>query len=144
MSLATTVLPKSQMSSSTEPKIVKQSLRDPKWYSVMQEEFWALTNQQTWQLVPRSHTQNIIGTKWVFRTKFDSNGNIFKHKARLVAKGYKQHPGIDFLDTFSPVAKHTTVYVLLTLAFSKGWPLRQLNVNNALLHGYLIEEVFIE
>ena len=85
-----------------------------------------------------------MGCKWIFRIKRNSDGFVDRFKARLVAKGFHQRPGVDYLDTFSPVVKPTTVRVFLSLAISRGWTLRQLDVNNAFLQGHLSETVFMK
>ena len=75
----------------------------------MSEEYDALVRNVTWALVPQDSSQNLVGCKWVFRTKRKSDGSIDRFKARLVAKGFHQRPGIDYQGTFSPVIKPTTV-----------------------------------
>jgi len=97
----------------------------------------------TWTLVPPVPNANIVDCKWVYRLKRDEHGNIKRYKARLVAKGFNQQPGIDYHETFSPVVKSTTVRVVLSLAVSRKWPLRQLDVQNAFLHGDLKETVYL-
>ena len=86
---------------------------------------------------------NLIGCRWVFRTKFKSEGSILKHKTRLVAKGFLQTPGIDYSETFSPVIKAPTIRVLFSLAVTFGWDIQQVDINNAFLNSDLTENVFM-
>lgn len=109
----------------------------------MSEEYDALVLNGTWELVPPESSHNIVGCKWIFRTKRNSEGSIDRYKARLVAKGFHQRPGIDYHDTFSPVVKPTTVRVVLSITVSCGWSLRQLDVNNTFLQGHLSESVYM-
>jgi histone deacetylase 1/2 len=109
----------------------------------MDIEYDALMKNKTWHLVPPHRGQNIIDCRWVYKEKRKADGTLDKYKARLVAKGYKQRYGIDYEDTFSPVVKAATIRLVLSLAVSFGWTLRQLDVQNAFLHGNLEEEVFM-
>jgi hypothetical protein len=127
-----------------EPTCHSTAIKHPKWREAMNAEFDALLKNQTWHLVPPSATQNIIGCKWVFRIKRKANGTIERYKARLVAKGFHQQPGVDYGETYSPVIKPTTVRTVLALAISAGWPIRQIDVNNAFLHGTISENVFMQ
>ncbi|WVY90852.1 hypothetical protein V8G54_036366 [Vigna mungo] len=109
----------------------------------MQAEFDALHRNNTWELVSRSSTQNLVGCKWVFRNKRHLNGLIDRYKARLVAKGFHQHLRWDYTETFRPVVKPVTIRIVLTFAVCQGWSICQLDVNNAFLQGTLKEEVFM-
>ncbi|XP_022631718.1 uncharacterized protein LOC111240603 [Vigna radiata var. radiata] len=109
----------------------------------MQAEFDALHHNNTWELVSRSSTQNLVGCKWVFRIKRHLDGSIDRYKACLVAKGFHQRPGWDYTETFSPVVKLVTIRIVLTLVVRQGWSIRQLDANNAFLQGTLKEEVFM-
>ncbi|KAL9411808.1 hypothetical protein AB3S75_045417 [Citrus x aurantiifolia] len=126
-----------------EPTTLTQALKDHKWRRAMSEEYDALVKNGTWVLVPPDRNQNLVGCKWIFRTKRKSDGSVDRFKARLVAKGFYQRPGLDYQDTFSPVVKPTTVRIVLSIAVSRGWSLRQLDVNNAFLQGHLSENVYM-
>lgn len=90
----------------------------------MDKEFDAFTRQGTWVLVPPSLTQNVVGCKWAFKLKHNSDGSINRYKARLVAKGFHQQYGIDFDETFSPMIKPPIVRIILSIAVQFNWPLR--------------------
>ena len=126
-----------------EPISIRAALSDQRWVTAMDKEYMALLDNKTWHLVPAPHGKNIIGSKWVYKVKQKADETVDRYKARLVAKGYKQRYGIDYEDTFSPVVKAATIRLVLSVAVSKGWSLRQLDVQNAFLHGVLEEEVYI-
>lgn len=109
----------------------------------MTEEFMALQGFGTWDLVPPPLNGNVIGCKWVFRVKRKLNGSVDKYKARLVSKGFHQRPGVDFRETFSPVVKPATIRTVISLALQFHWPLRQLDVSNAFLHGHLDVPIYM-
>ncbi|KAM2104670.1 hypothetical protein ACFX1R_015245 [Malus domestica] len=109
----------------------------------MKEEIDALQQNQTWDLVPKPRDVKPISCKWVYKIKRRLDGSIEKYKARLVARGFSQQYGLDYDETFSPVAKLTTVRVLLALAANKDWNLYQMDVKNAFLHGELDREIYM-
>ncbi|KAK1662372.1 hypothetical protein QYE76_050531 [Lolium multiflorum] len=111
--------------------------------AAMEQEYQALLRNETWTLVPPPLRVNVIDSKWVFKVKKHSDGTIERYKARLVARGFRQRYGLDYEDTFSPVVKPTTIRLLLSIAVTRGWFLRQLDVQNAFLHGLLEEEVYM-
>lgn len=129
--------------SAEEPRDLEEALGNKDWKQAMDTEHTALIKNQTWHLVPPQKGKNIIDCKWVFKIKRKPDGSIDRYKARLVAKGFKQRYGIDYEDTFSPVVKAATIRLVLSIAVSYRWTLRQLDVQNAFLHGYLEEEVFM-
>jgi hypothetical protein len=134
----------SHSSSLLEPRDLNSAQQSPHSLEAMKDELTALHQQHTWDLVPRHSSMNIVGSRWVFKTKLKSDGSIEWFKARLVAEGYSQLEGIDFTETFSPVIKPTTIRLVLSLAIIHGWPIRQLDVKIAFLHRHLKEVVYME
>ena len=110
----------------------------------MDAKFQALKKQNTWNLVPAPPHANLVGCKWVFKLKFNTNGFIARYKAWLVAKGFHQQASIDYSKALSPMIKSATVRLVLAIAVSCNWPLQQLDVSNAFLHGFLKEEVYMQ
>ena len=119
------------------PKTFCSALADPNWRAAMEAEHDALLANKTWDLVPRPPRANVVTGKWIFKHKFHADGTLERYKARWVLRGFTQRPGVDFEETFSPVVKPATVRTVLSLALSGGWPVHQLDVKNAFLHGTL-------
>ncbi|GJV61904.1 retrovirus-related pol polyprotein from transposon TNT 1-94 [Tanacetum coccineum] len=130
--------------SNAPPKGYKSAAKNPHWMAAMHDEMDALHQNRTWTLVPRPSASNIVGSKWVYRTKFKSDGSVERFKARLVAQGFTQILGLDYSHTFSLVVKSATVRIVLSLAVLNHWRLHQLDVKNAFLHGQLNETVYME
>lgn len=126
-----------------EPTSYKQAVMHPEWIQAMQAELEALNNNSTWVITNLPQGKKPIGCKWVYKIKHKADGSIERYKARLVAKGFTQVEGIDFFDTFSPVAKLTTIRLLLAIASSQNWYMHQLDVHNAFLHGHLNEDIYM-
>lgn len=110
----------------------------------MQEEITAQEKNDTWKLMSLPPSKKPIGGKWVYKIKHKADGTMERYKARLVAKRYNQTLGIDYLDTFSLVAKMTTIRTLIVAAAAMDWHLHQMDVNNAFFHGDLEEEVYMQ
>ncbi len=122
----------------------EQAVGNPKWDNAMDEEMAALDANTTWELVALPEDKKTIGCKWVYKVKHNVDGFMSRYKARLVAKGYAQTYGIDYEETYSRVAKMTTVRAIIAMAAAKGWSLHQMDVKNVFLHGYLHEEMYME
>jgi hypothetical protein len=110
----------------------------------MHDELHQFTRNDVWTLVPRPVEQNIIGTKWIFKNKTDEHGTVIRNKARLVEQGYTQIEGVDFDETFAPVARLESIRILLSIACHLGFKLYQIDIKSAFLNGILQEEVYVE
>ncbi|CAL1404706.1 unnamed protein product [Linum trigynum] len=126
------------------PTSVKQALKNPLWRSAMQEEFDAQQRNRTWDLVPPPPNCNILSNKWDYRSKLHPTGSLDRRRARLVARGYEQIPSLDFQQTYNPVLKPATLHLILGLEVTQGWPLHQIDIANAFLHGHLQETVYMQ
>jgi len=126
-----------------EPKNINEALLSPKWKVAMDAEFKALTINHTWTLVPFQGQNNIIDSKWVFKTKYKADGSIQKRKARLVAKGFQQTASLDYDETFNPVVKSSMIIIVLSIAIHLNLEVRQLDINNVFLNGNIKENVFM-
>ncbi|RVW21614.1 Retrovirus-related Pol polyprotein from transposon TNT 1-94 [Vitis vinifera] len=134
----------SAISSVSLPKSTHEALSHPGWRQAMVDEMAALHSNGTWDLVVLPSGKSTVGCRWVYAVKVGPDGQVDRLKARLVAKGYTQVYGSDYGDTFSPVAKIASVRLLLSMAAMCSWPLYQLDIKNAFLHGDLAEEVYME
>ena len=110
----------------------------------MNVELDQIENNQTWELVPRTKGMNVTGTKWILKNRFNEHGHVTRKKARLVCKGYAQVEGINFEETFAPVARLEAIIMFLTFSCYKSFKLYQMDVKYAFLNGKLEEEVYIE
>jgi len=126
-----------------EPHCYSQAQLSPEWVMAMDQELQALEANQTWFLTTLPPGQKALSSKWVYKTKYRPDGSVERHKARLVIRGFEQVKDKDYKHTFSPVAKLTSVRVFIALATVKSWPLYQLDINNAFLHGFIDEDVYM-
>ncbi|KAK1682009.1 hypothetical protein QYE76_042857, partial [Lolium multiflorum] len=128
-----------------EPKKVFEALEDSDWVEAMHEELNNFKRNKVWTLVEKpKECRNVIGTKWIFKNKQDEFGNIVRNKARLVAQGFSQVEGIDFGETYAPVARLESIRILLAYASHHNFKLQQMDVKSAFLNGPLHEEVYVK
>ena len=109
----------------------------PIWKTSMKDEFHSLQKNDTWELVILPAGRKLVKWKWVFKTKFSVDGSPMKYKSSLVAKGFSQFQGIDYNETFAPVAKMDSIRLVLAIAASKQWEVHHMDVKISFLHGYL-------
>ncbi|PKU80692.1 Retrovirus-related Pol polyprotein from transposon TNT 1-94 [Dendrobium catenatum] len=134
----------SELDTMQDPTSYSEASKHVNWRNAMASEFYALQQQGTWSLVPRPPNSSVLGCKWTYKTKTHADGSIAKYKARLVAHGNHQEFGLDYTETFSPVAKLPTIRILLAIALKNNWKVQQLDVANAFLHGNLDEIVYMK
>lgn len=127
-----------------DPTTYEEAVKSTVWRKAMEEEIESINKNNTWELVEYPAGKKVIGLKWVYKTKLDSDGNVQRFKARLVAKGYTQQPGVDFEEAFAPVARMETVRVMFALAAQLSWPVYHFDVKSAFLNGVIQEEVYVE
>jgi hypothetical protein len=128
----------------SNPHSYTKAMRNPFWEAVMDEEYSALMENQTWDLVPLPKGRNIVQCRWIFHTNMVANGDINKYKSCLVAKGYLQVHGIDYTDTFALVAKMNSIGLLLAIVTSQHWDVHHMDVNSVFHHEYMKEDIYMD
>ncbi|KAL2236118.1 UNVERIFIED_CONTAM: Retrovirus-related Pol polyprotein from transposon RE1 [Sesamum indicum] len=126
-----------------EPRSYTEVVQHQELRDAMRCELDALEKNNTWSLSPLPEAKWAIGCKWVYKTKLRADGTVERYKARLVVKGFTQVKGVDYTDSFSLVAKTVIVRLFLAATAVRGWPLQQLDINNAFLHGHLDEDIYM-
>ncbi|GKA04620.1 retrovirus-related pol polyprotein from transposon TNT 1-94 [Tanacetum coccineum] len=129
--------------SKVEPKNFKSVVTEDCWFQAMQDEIHEFDRLDVWELVPPPDCAMIIALKWIYKVKLDEYGDVLKNKARLVAKGYRQEEGLDFEESFAPVARLEAIRIFLANAASKNMTVYQMDVKTAFLNGELKEEVYV-
>ncbi|GJS07434.1 retrovirus-related pol polyprotein from transposon TNT 1-94 [Tanacetum coccineum] len=126
-----------------KPKNIKEAMADSAWIEAMQEELHQFDRLQVWELVDKPFGKNVIKLKWLWKNKKDEDQTVIRNKARLVAKGYAQEEGIDFEESFAPVARLEAVRIFVAYAAHKSFLIYQMDVKTAFLNGPLKEEVYV-
>nr|GFB80659.1 integrase, catalytic region, zinc finger, CCHC-type, peptidase aspartic, catalytic [Tanacetum cinerariifolium] len=131
------------ISSTESPYNFKSVIIEDCWFQAMQDEIREFDRLQVWELVPQPDCVMIIMLKWIYKVKLDEYGDVLKNKARLVAKGYRQEEGIDFEESFAPVAHIEAIRIFIANAVSRNITVYQMAVKTAFLNGELKEEVYV-
>jgi hypothetical protein len=122
----------------------EESIQIKEWEDAMTEEYQSIIKNDVWEIVPRPKSKDMVSSKWLFKIKHATEGSIEKYKARFSAWGFSQKEDIDYEETFSPVARYTSIRTIIALAAKMKWKLHQMDVNTTFLNGVIEEEVYIE
>ena len=134
----------STLASLQEPQTFLEASSNPLWHQAMKEESDALHKTGTWDLVDLPSRKSAISCKWVYKIKTRSDGTVDRYKARLVARGFTQEYGIDYEETFAPMARLSSIRTLIVVSMACKWPLFQMDVKNVFLNCKLSEEVYMK
>jgi hypothetical protein len=128
----------------TDPSCHGEVTSQQVWQDAMAEEYQSILNNDVWDIVSRPEGKSVVTSKWIYKIKHAADGSVEKYKARFVARGFSQVEGIDYEETFAPVAQYTSIRTIIALAASMGWKLHQMDVKTAFLNGEIDEEVYIK
>jgi hypothetical protein len=127
-----------------EPTCFNKAIQRKEWADAMTEEYQSIIKNDIWEIVPRPKSKDVVSSKWLFKIKHVADGIIEKYKARFVAHGFSQKEGIDYEETFTPVARYTSIRTIIALAAKMKWNLHQMDIKTAFLNRFIEEEVYIE
>jgi hypothetical protein len=127
-----------------KPKTFAQAVDQQVWREAMLEEYDSTMRDDVWEVVPRLVGKSVVTSRWLYKTKYVAYGSIEKHKARFVARGFSHVEGVDYYETFAPVARYTSIRSIIAIAAEMGWRIHQMDVMTAFLNGFTEEEVYIE
>jgi hypothetical protein len=127
-----------------EPTSYEEVVKKKEWNDAMGEEYQSIIKNDVLDVVPRPKEKTIVSSKWIYKTKHSVDGSIEKYKAIFVALGFSQKEGLDYEETFAPVARYTSIRAILALAIVKKWKVHQMDVKTNFLNGVIEEEVYVE
>jgi hypothetical protein len=127
-----------------EPTCFEEAIEKKEWADVMTEEYQSIIKNDVWEIVPRPKSKDGVSYEWLFKIKHAADGSIEKYKARFVARGFSQKEGIDYEETFAPVARYTLIRTIIALTAKMKWKLHQMDVKTTFLNGVIEEEVYIK
>ena len=127
----------------TEPSSFEEAVQQLVWVVAMVKEYNSIIWNSVWVIVPRPEDKSVVSSYWIYEVKHATNGSVEKHKARFVARGFSQVEGIDYDETFSPVARYSSIRSIFALSTQMGWKIHHMDVKTAFLNGMIEEEVYI-
>jgi transposase InsO family protein len=127
-----------------EPTCFEEAIQRKEWTDATTEKYQSIMKNEVWEIVPRPKNKDVVSSRWLFKIKDAVDGSIEKYKARFVARGFSQKEGIDYEETFAPMARYTLIRTIIALAAKMKWKLHQMDVKTAFLNGVIEEEVYIE
>jgi hypothetical protein len=130
--------------SQSEPSTFEEAANQQVWMDAMMEEYSSIMRNDVWEIVPRPDGNSLVTSRWTFKIKHVADGNIEKYKARFVARGFSQKEGVDYEETFAPVAKYASIRAVISTTSKMGWRIHQMDVKISFLNGVIEEEVYIE
>jgi hypothetical protein len=128
----------------SEPSTFDEAVKHKVWKDAMIEEYETILKNDVWEVVPRPQGKSIVTSKWIYKIKHAANGSVEKFKARFVARGFSQKEGIDYDEIFAPVARYTSIKIIISLALVFNWKLHQMDVKTTFLNSEVEQEVYIE
>jgi hypothetical protein len=127
-----------------EPNCFEEAIQRKEWEDAMTEEYKSIMKNEVWEIVPRPKNKDVVSSRWLFKTKHVADGSIKKYKERFVAHGFSQKEGIDYEETFTPMARYTSIRTIIALTAKLKWKLHQMDVKIGFLNGVIEEEVYID
>jgi hypothetical protein len=127
-----------------EPTCFEEAIQKKEWEDSMTEEYQSIIKNDVWEIVPRPNSKDVVSSRWLFKIKHDVDGSIEKYKTRFVARGFSQKEGIEYEETFAPVARYTSIRTIIALTAKMKWNLHHMDVKTTFLNGVIKEEVYIE
>jgi hypothetical protein len=128
----------------TEPHNFAQAVDQQVWRESMVEEYDSIVRNDVWDVVPRLVGKSVVTSRWFYKTKIATDGNIEKHEARFLARGFSQIEGVDYDETFTTIARYTSIRSIIAIEAEMGWSIHQMDVKTTFLNGFIDEEVYIE
>lgn len=127
-----------------EPSSFQEASKHHVWRDAMVEEYSSIMKNSMWEVVPWPEGKFVVGSRWLYKIKHATDGSVEKFKAQFVDKGFSQKEGIDYDETFSLVAKYSSIRAIIFVAAQMRWRIHQIDVKKSFLNGVIEEEVYIE